>query len=349
MTRTRARSGLQVHFTYDAGSQLTSLATAGVGHIQYGYDAAGNVASITDATGTTTMIYDKLGRRTALTQPGGLSMGYTYTPAGRLATLIYPGSHVVTHQYDKAGRLARLTDWTGRSTSFDYDLSGRLTRVLLPNGTRSDYGYDSAGRMVTLTHRGPGGAVLRHYELALGATGEIVSARRTEPVLSSAPSKTTACTYDAANRLTTSTTNGVTAAYAFDLDGNLQSRTRGRPDRQLRLRRPRRSDVGERRGRDHAYAYDGRGVRTRKTVGGDVTGYLRDGPQVYATLDGSGAVKRYFVGAGALLTASTRQARCRSTTATSVAASWPSRMAPASRCRRTDTGRSVRSSRAAAP
>jgi YD repeat-containing protein len=93
---------------YKDGSQRTAAVEE---HIEgrtpttaYVYDAVGQLRTVTDAAGNvTSMVYDKLGRRTSLANPDAGPVAYTYDRAGHLVTRTDAKSQTVTyhHTYDQ--------------------------------------------------------------------------------------------------------------------------------------------------------------------------------------------------------------------------------------------------------
>ncbi|TML32360.1 MAG: Teneurin-1, partial [Actinobacteria bacterium] len=215
--------GTTTAYTYDAnGHLLTQVLTNYTGdpvnkqsaapltEESRAYDPAGRLASLTDAMGgKTSYTYTDYGRKASETDPLGTTTAYTYDANGHLLTQVltnYTGDPVnkqsaaplteESRAYDPAGRLASLTDAMGGKTSYTYTdnrLVATVTKVdaqgnnpfVLQSNT-----YDPAGH---LTQRVTGN----------GAT-------------------TTAYTYDAAARQTSSTLDptgarrGTTVSYTAD-------------------------------------------------------------------------------------------------------------------------------------
>lgn len=132
--------GLTTSYTYDDLNRVTGIDHVRSGsnllELTYGYDAAGNVASLTDDAGTATFTYDDLNRLTAADYPGTEDYAYVYDPAGNITTLTTPaGSQTLA--YDAANRLTsggRTYDDNGAllddgATTYTYDALGRLTAV----------------------------------------------------------------------------------------------------------------------------------------------------------------------------------------------------------------------------
>ena len=133
---------------YDAADQLTSIAysdgaTANVGLT---YTPAGQTATMTDGTGTTTSTYDSRERLIGQVTGAGNVAGYGYDPAGNLTKITYPGSKAVSRSYDTVDRLTSVKDWLNHTTTFGYDDNANLTKISYPTSISDTVvpGYDQA-------------------------------------------------------------------------------------------------------------------------------------------------------------------------------------------------------------
>ncbi len=143
-------------YVYDAlGREVTRIlpdpgvsSTLGRPYYTRTYDAAGQLASVTDATGATVWFgYDVLGRLTTRTDPATAA-----------------GTPVTRYQYVNAGNLTATIDPAGSLTQYHYDAMGRRTvtvlpavDVMLPGGVsqsvaaQTSVRYDDAGRVISTT------------------------------------------------------------------------------------------------------------------------------------------------------------------------------------------------------
>ena len=110
---------------------------------KYGYNAAGQNTSISDANGNAwTYTYNLLGQQTQVTDPGTGTAGssgqagtskYTYDPDGNVMSVTDPMGNVITYAYDALNRkIAEYNDTTGtpvKVASWLYDTlaKGHLT------------------------------------------------------------------------------------------------------------------------------------------------------------------------------------------------------------------------------
>jgi RHS repeat-associated protein len=239
-------------FVLDANDNLT----------QYGYDADGNLNSITYADGSReTWSYDD-GNPTEWTNRRGNDVQYTFDADGRLRREAYADGSHVDYTYDPRGNLIQTIDPNGTTTfayddfdyltridypvpegqparwlQFTYDAAGRRASSLDQLGHRLDYQYDAAGRLESMTDET--GAELVHY------------------------------TYDSVGRLQSKDLgNGVYTTYEYDDAGQLRHLVNRKSDGTVLSR--------------FDYTYDSRGRRSEMnthyglwTYGYDDLGQLR--------------------------------------------------------------------------
>jgi RHS repeat-associated protein len=114
ITKTDARS-ITITYTYELLHRLTGrtysngdpAVTYTYDQVQSGFFNIGRRTSMTDAGGSETLNYDKMGRELAhqrVTNSITKSTSYTYNLDGSLATLTYPSGRTITYTPDSAGR-----------------------------------------------------------------------------------------------------------------------------------------------------------------------------------------------------------------------------------------------------
>jgi YD repeat-containing protein len=136
----------------------------------YGYDARGNLTTITDPRGkVTTQTFDVLDRMTrqlqpppstggtrpsigvsydgldqvrAVTDPRNLATTYAVDGLGNATRQTSPDTGITNRTFDAAGNLATETDARGKTTTFSYDALNRLTRAAYPTGTATVLEWD---------------------------------------------------------------------------------------------------------------------------------------------------------------------------------------------------------------
>jgi YD repeat-containing protein len=128
----------------------------------YQYDVLGNLLKVTDAKGNqTTIAYDPLSRKTAMSDPDMGNWTYTYDANGNLATQTDAKSQTITFTYDPLNRITKKDYPTGTDIQYYYDQSygqscieynliGRLSKVTDASGEEK-YCYDKLGRAYKTT------------------------------------------------------------------------------------------------------------------------------------------------------------------------------------------------------
>jgi RHS repeat-associated protein len=157
-------------YGYDAGGNLTTV-TNPLSHVTTtAYDQRNRPSSITDAlNNTTTFTYDTAGHKKSVTRPNGQSITYdSYDAMNRLlqqtATQTPEPNAVTKYTYTQAGLLATMQDprlvalGSSYKYTYAYDTTGRKTSVTYPpdsGGTQrtETFTYDTAGRLATFKNR----------------------------------------------------------------------------------------------------------------------------------------------------------------------------------------------------
>lgn len=228
-------------FRYDKGGQLVEQTDprGAAATVTYRYDGLGHTAAIlsslladaidmryaplgrrttlSDATGTTSFVFDAVGRITAVTAPGTGTVGYRYNTGGQRTRLTYPdGTTALDYTYHPDGQLATVTQGSTTRASYGYDSAGRLQSTTRANGTVTTVTYDGADRVATLDTTAHSTPVLG-FASTVDRTGQ-----RTQVVETVGPAtRTITYTYDGVQRLTAAHEfSGNTHAYAYDRAGN---------------------------------------------------------------------------------------------------------------------------------
>ncbi|MEI7900906.1 MAG: RHS repeat-associated core domain-containing protein, partial [bacterium] len=244
-TRRVGHDGYTLNYAYDAAGRLASL-TAGATNelVRYTYDTAGRLSREDKGNGTyTTYAYDAAGQVLAMTNraPNGSAhsfFNYVYDSRGN-RTSMTTAEGVTAYQYDAINQLIGVTYPGGRTVTYAYDAAGNRT-VVTENGTQTVYSANN----------------LNQYTAAGAAT----------------------FTYDADGNMTSKTEGGQTTTYTYDAENRLvgiQIPTHG----------------------EWQYTYDALGNRTTVIHGGVTNRCLHDPiglVNVAVEYDGSGGlVARY--------------------------------------------------------
>jgi RHS repeat-associated protein len=201
-------SGRTVSYDYDSAGNLMSVTDANDDTTSFGYDSNHLLTTTTDPNGgTTTNAYDSSGRVTTQTDPAGLVTTLAYTGdnlsvAGGTTTVTDPHGEVTVEDYS-SGELDSETKGSGTSDAatwlYQYGPTLNVTREQDPDGNVTTATYDSSGNVLSSTN-------------ALGTTTYTYNSFD-EPLTVTKPP------------VTSGDTAGVTTAYAYDGDGNLQTKT----------------------------------------------------------------------------------------------------------------------------
>ncbi len=258
VTRETDARGMETVRTYNEFSQVTSV-TDRNGHTKSnGYDSQGNLLTESDAAGKTIVhSYNGVGQRESTTDRNGNVTRFSYGTYGHLAgeTL---GSASTSYAHDARGRLLGVIDARGNSRRFEYDELDRMTADIDAAGYRVTTVYDVVGNKIREVSKG--GMVLVH-------------------------------TYDARNRLWTTTrqSDQATKSFTYDKNGNLETETdwKGRVTTYTNDALNQRTHVRSRLGDTMSLDYDEVGnVVSMTDVAGFVTTYEYDEiDRVFKTTD----------------------------------------------------------------
>jgi YD repeat-containing protein len=162
VTATNER-GYKTRYYYDAFQRLVKVEELDASHqvyatTTYSYDVLGNLVQVTDNDSNTTSItYDWLSRKTAMTDPDMGTWTYDYDSNGNLIEQTDAESQTITFVYDELNRLtdkqypqgSGMTDvaYTYDSTADGNYGKGQRTGMTDESGT-TDYIYDARGRLI---------------------------------------------------------------------------------------------------------------------------------------------------------------------------------------------------------
>lgn len=209
-------NGTTSDMSYDNAGKITNLTTKKedgtvISSYTYGYDANGNVTSISGDGVSTTYTYDALDELLTATDSQNRSWTYTYDATGNRTQLVGPNG-TTTYAYTDTNDKNKLMSATtgGASTTYSYDVRGN-------NTTRSDgtaIAYDG-NNLITSAKIGTGPTVSYTYD-----TDKHMIARTVNGA-------TTRYQYDN-GKISAETANdgSVTIAYSYGSDGKLISQTR---------------------------------------------------------------------------------------------------------------------------
>jgi RHS repeat-associated protein len=216
--------GQKTQYTYDSLDRIDKVTFHGGIVVDYSYDKDGNLTTVSDPTGTTTLGYDGFGRNTTKAAPGSGTVRYTYDRNGNLTKFTDAGGDVV-YGYNQANLLTSLRE-PGASTAvtFAYDENNRRRFMYLPTSPRVtvEMRYDNSGRQTLVEAKNDAtGARLSSFGYSYTRSGADTSLRQSMTDLTG----TTTYTYDRLNRVTAATGPGLTRSYGYDINFNRTSKT----------------------------------------------------------------------------------------------------------------------------
>ncbi len=246
--------GAILAYAYDAAGRVESVTTS-LGGVagpttSYHYDAPapgydvatcqytrGRLAYVEDETGMTVTCYDANGHAIRIDKtidalgPSALRLDQTFDTLDRPSSLTHPDGSRLTWSYGKDGWASKLTV-TGSSaagaatvnvvSSATYNAAGEPLVLGLGNGSTLRFEYDDRLRPARLATR-TGATLLQDLGVVLDGVGNVEAITD-----ASGTSLGATFTYDALGRLTSASGDrygGHTATYAYDLRGNLLSKT----------------------------------------------------------------------------------------------------------------------------
>ncbi|MDR6553468.1 RHS repeat-associated core domain-containing protein [Paenibacillus qinlingensis] len=209
------RNGNHTRYLYDSRNLLVERAVTETGdRIQYTYDEAGNRASMTDESGTSSYTYDSNNRLKQIAKDGKTQISYTYDVVGNIESVTDKTGFKTSYTYDKSSRMETVS-FQGKTTKYSYDENGNRTSIAYEGGVKEDYTFDKNNRLLALTNKKSGGSIISEYTYTYDETGRQVS--KTDSF------GTTNYTYDAAGRVEKVEAPGKTTAYEYDKNGNRQT------------------------------------------------------------------------------------------------------------------------------
>ncbi len=180
-------ASLGVQLVRDAQGRVTRATDPAGKSLTYGYNAAGELASVTDRLGQITYFqYDTATSAgssgsvnsshllASITDPRGVVvMRAQFDEFGRLAGTADGNGDSSTQTFDEATNEQRVVDRRGNATTYTFDAAGNITRVIDAKGGITDLTYDANGN--ELTRKDPlGNTVTKTYN---AVTGKVLTER----------------------------------------------------------------------------------------------------------------------------------------------------------------------------
>ena len=229
-------------YAYNADKQVTQITRPDGGVLNYSYDSAGRLSTLSIPVGQYGYAYDSAGRLDGMTAPGGItldyayngalltgvtwsggingSVGYGYDTDFRVNSITVNGANPVTYQYDADSLLTRASFGAINLNLTRSSQNGLLTGTALGNANES-YSYNSFGEVSGYTGRYSTTNLLT-FTYTRDKLGRITQKAETVQGVTT----TYDYAYDTIGQLVEVKQNGgVTATYAYDANGNRLSKT----------------------------------------------------------------------------------------------------------------------------
>jgi len=268
-----------VAHSYDAAGQkgLLSTTTDTDGRVlSYAYTARNELASVSEAAGTTSYAYDAAGNQTHLYLPNGARTDQYYNNNGTLDRYYnWDGQNAIYSSYGYGYNAD--TQITGCNEALNYAPYGS------PNVSPTTYGYDSQGH---LTGENRTGSSPNSQGYSYNGAGNLTNVSGVNPFTYDADDEVTSVggsnvfglTYNANGDRTGETINGQATTFTYDFDDRLMSLTAG--------------------GTTMTYRYDALGRQVSRSVNGALTGFYLNGDQSLVEKGPTGGTTQYTWGNG---------------------------------------------------
>lgn len=283
-----------LRYEHDAAGRVASLTYPNGLRVEYGYDAAGRLETVSQGTDLTRYQYDAGGLLHAVAFPNGVRATYVYDAQARLTDLEYvdraglllTGFHYamdangnrtrIEVRQRARGEAGQAEPIVTRVYGYRYDARDRLTEVVNPDGSTLGYTYDANGNRLTETTdsdgpAGPAAPAVSYYYYGIE--------NRLERITDAAGQRLKEFFYDPRGNQVMLVTPHRTVRFEYDYR-NLLTRV---------------ADGTQ----DVRFEYDGNGERIAKIVNGRATRYVNDPTrnvtQVLLELDDAGTVTRSYV------------------------------------------------------
>ncbi len=303
-------------YQYDQRDRVTQITHPEGWVVQYGYDEAGNRATLTtkyqqEAARTTSYQYDPANRLSQLTDPDGGITTFVYDANGIQTEVVKPNGTKTINTFDERNRLTKIEHRKISDNSLlqsfeaKWNAQGLRSEVLTTRGAiacRMNYTYDNLGRLTQAFQQAAGNCSQYVDTYTLDAVGNRINDNN------STVHGSGTFTTDVNDRITQITGGGKQGLYEYDTNGNVTKLTDtylGRASAQYRYDAENRlvAVIPGSTGKQHNYHYDHEGqlVGTSEGEGTDLTKtvkYLVDKLAPYSQIleerDGNGKLKARY-------------------------------------------------------
>jgi RHS repeat-associated protein len=210
-----APDGTTIDFGYDAGGNLTSVTNQNrhITTFNYSQERVHYLAEVVDPTGQPMVRadYDPEGRLTAQTDANGHATTLIFDLEGFSETILNGLDHPTTLEYDARGNVVKETDALGRTIVRTFDADDNELTEKNQRGFTTTFTYDDRGNITSIED-----PLERLTQFTYNSFSRVLTA-------TDALGRTMTNEYDARGNLLTTTEAGLTTTFTYDALGRMES------------------------------------------------------------------------------------------------------------------------------
>ncbi len=212
LVQTTDAKGNVKKYAYDCQGRCTHITDAKNNVFETVYDANGNILKVIDAKGKTITekTYNSLNLPHVVKDSTGTTT-HLYNALGKVETITDQYNNTRTFSYNSRGLNSSVRDALNNDSSADYDFLGNLTDLTGPLGGTTHFEYDNMGRLVSETTPTGGTVTYGYNELNV------------KDYIQNAKGQIRKCYYDALGRITGYICEEDTVSYTYDANGNVKT------------------------------------------------------------------------------------------------------------------------------
>jgi len=139
-------------FIYNSFNDVTQYTDPRNKITYYGYNATGNLISVSNSRGSTGITYNPNGTINTTTDPLSRVTTLGYNSFGNVSAVTDYMNHQTSYIYDNISRLISMTDANGKTTNYTKDNNDLVTLISKPNSTNTNYTYDANDNLYTVSN-----------------------------------------------------------------------------------------------------------------------------------------------------------------------------------------------------
>ncbi|WP_439471578.1 RHS repeat domain-containing protein [Brevundimonas sp.] len=220
----RNRAGAVTYFGYDGLNRLTFVnAPVGTPDVTTLYDNLGRTTYRTDGVNSVTRALDPLSRLVSEASPQTGAMSYQYDAGGRMVRMTWPDAFYAEYQHNLYAEVTSIrvngaTSGAGVIATYSWSDLGRPLSVQRADGAGvgTAYSYDAWARLSSLSHNAAGSSNDLALQFAYNPAGQIVTRTVSNGAYVSTPNASVNYGINGRNQVTSVAGQAVT----YDLNGN---------------------------------------------------------------------------------------------------------------------------------